>query len=63
MSLKVGDEVLYEVVSGDLLCTVVHIGPRLIQIQLPEGQRRLVARRSILRLDDYQTDNHACVKP
>jgi hypothetical protein len=54
MALAIGDKVLYEVVSGDLLCTVVKIGTRFIRIQLPDGQYRTVLPRSVLPITDIE---------
>jgi len=59
MALNVGDEVLYEVVTGDLLCTVVKVGSRLIRIQLPDGQRRTVSPRTVLPIKDIEGEIEA----
>jgi len=51
VKLEIGDEVLYETVAGDLLCTVMSVGGRLIRIQLPDGQLRTVSPKNVLPIE------------
>lgn len=44
---KRGDLVVYEVIGGPIICSVVKIGPRLMQIEMSDGTRRTVHPRSI----------------
>lgn len=42
-----GDLVTYEVVGGTVICTVLTVGPRLMQIEMADGTKRLVHPRSV----------------
>jgi hypothetical protein len=49
---KRGQLVAYEVIGGPIICTVIKVGPRLMQIEMGDGTRRTVHPRSVEPFED-----------